>query len=81
MITIDDVIELIQNGYKPYVESVIKKCEEDNSDTIAFFYAGKNLPVSYRGLFCESTKRLEIHTSEYVSMPVTTVKTLLLLIN
>ena len=82
MITIDDVIGLIQEGYRSYIANEIRRCEKDNSDTIAFFYIEEEKkPVNYRELFCESPKSIEMNTSKHecTYFPISQIKTLLLL--
>ena len=74
MITEEEIIETIQN-YPEHVAYSISNAEIYGA-TVLYFYRNKN-----KELFCTAHIELAYLKCEYVSMPVTTVKTLLLLIN
>lgn len=76
MITEEEVLEVIQN----YSEYVTRKIDDAETSGVSVVYFYRNSEID-EGLFCTAHNEIACRKNEYVSMPVTTVKTLLLLIN
>ena len=76
MITEEEILETIQD----YSEYVTRKIDDAETSGIFVVYFYRK-PEIDEGLFCTAHIEIACRKNEYVSMPVTTVKTLLLLIN